>query len=174
MAEPVPPLDVPRREQQEQVHSLQEDKPGPVGEDSPVASPRQDQDNSKLWSDKAKYWIGCRVHPESPVRKKMGLETRLPVPQVSRFSQEVRLETGAAQAWAEMLPQIHGQWVQNWGWLGQLGPFSALRTLAAPQRKTYTEMAGGGMKYYQGKKFQRIKISTSKNEVIVSNSTSLV
>lgn len=84
---------------------------------------------------------------QSPSRKssqkeKMGLETRLPVTQVARSSQEVRLETGAAQAWAEMLPQIHGQWVQDWGWLGQLGPFSALRTLAAPQRKMYTEMGG--------------------------------
>lgn len=53
MAEPVPALDVPLGKQQEQVHSLKEDKPGPLGEPvQPSGLPWQDQDNNRLcgWS----------------------------------------------------------------------------------------------------------------------------
>lgn len=39
MDKPVPALDIPLGKQQEQVHSLKEDKLGLVGEHSAVASP---------------------------------------------------------------------------------------------------------------------------------------
>lgn len=76
-------------------------------------------------------------------QQKMGLATKLHIARVSRFTQDMRLLTGAAQAWSEMLPQIHGQWVQGWGSFGQSGHFSVLSTLAAPQNKKNMEIRKG-------------------------------
>lgn len=77
-------------------------------------------------------------------QQKMGLGTKLPIAQVSRFTQDMRLLTGAAQAWSEMLPRTHGQWVQGWGCFGKLGHFSVLRILAAQQSKIMMEIRKGG------------------------------
>lgn len=149
MDKPVPALDIPPGKQQEQVHSLKEDKLGLVGEHSSVAFPWKDQENKRLcWQSrdgqgKTSKQVQASSRKSNHKQQKMGLGTKLPTLQVSRFTQDVRLLRGAAWAWAEILPWIHGQWVPAWGCFEQLGHFSVLRTLSTPQSKMYMEIKKG-------------------------------
>lgn len=105
MVEPVPALDVPLGEQQEQLHSLKEDKPGLLVNTARWPPPARTRTTTGSADSPGMIRQGKILNQVqgpsgqcSQKEQKMGLETKLPVTQVSGSTQEVRLETGAAQA----------------------------------------------------------------------------
>lgn len=172
MDKPVPAL--PPGNQQEQVHSQKEGKLGLEGEHSAVASPWKDQENKRLCWQSRDDQRGQNIEAGSGSLQKVlskaaddGIRDEVThSPSFKVHPGHIRLLTGAAQAWSEMLPRTHGQWLQGWGCFGQLGHFSVLRILAALQSKINMEIRkwGQGIQYYLGKKFQRIKILQARTK----------
>lgn len=126
VAEPVPALGVPLEEQQEKIHVPEGGQARSCGWPQWPPPGRTRATTGSTGDDQIRQnQVQGPSWKSSQKQQKMGLETKLPRTHISVSTQKMRLETGAAQAWAEMLPQIHGQWVQGWGWLEQLGPFSS-------------------------------------------------